>query len=80
MKRWMLTEGLPALVELNTIPMETPCFNTELEAVNVQIAILNKIQMELDRRQFHLEYKQQEKQYEDAGILKRRIDDARINS
>ncbi len=61
--------GLPTLIICRAMPIGTVFFDTELEAIDFKLNSLLIIQRELERRKPHLEYKQQEKQYEDAGIL-----------
>ncbi len=61
--------GLPTLVVRRSMPIGTVFFDTEMEAIDFKLNSLLIIQSELKRRKFHLEYKQQEKQYEDARNL-----------
>ena len=61
--------GLPTLVLCRAMPIGTVFYDTEMEAIDFKLIALSKIQSGLRRRKSHLEYKQQEKQYEDAEIL-----------
>ena len=61
--------GLPSLIVCRAMPIGTVFFDTEIEAIDFKLNSLLIIQKELERRKYHLEYKQQKKQYEDAGIL-----------
>lgn len=61
--------GLPTLVVCRSMPIGTVFFDTELKAIDFKLNEIAIIQKELERRRNHLKYKQQEKQYEDAGIL-----------
>ena len=71
MKKWtfLLDSEPPVLIVCESMPDGTVFFDTETGAIDSKLNSLSKIQRELERRKYHLEYKQQEKQYEDAGIL-----------
>ncbi len=62
MKKWMFTEGLPFLVELNIIPIGASYFDTELEAVNAKLAIFDIIQRDLEERKRILGYAEIDRQ------------------